>query len=69
MFCSKLDLARLNVLGEVKNSALRRGPKCRPQSTIVVGGGPAGMLAAIHCLHSVLLSGGNVRLHEKRDGK
>ena len=46
------------------NSAIVHVP---PQNIIVVGGGPAGMMTAIHCVENVLISGGNVRLFEARD--
>ena len=38
-----------------------------PQSLIIVGGGPTGLLTAVHCLESVLVSDGNLRLYESRD--
>jgi hypothetical protein len=38
-----------------------------PQSMIVVGGGPTGLLTVIHCTESVLRSGGTVKLYESRD--
>ena len=38
-----------------------------PQSLIVVGGGPTGLLTAVHCLEGVLVSDGNLRLYESRD--
>jgi hypothetical protein len=77
--CSELDKARLNVLAEVKNAASGKGKEsrsfvsrhssCLPQSVIILGGGPAGMLTAIHCTQHVLASGGEVKLYEHRDGK
>jgi hypothetical protein len=77
--CSELDKARLNVLAEVKNAGSGKGKEgrsftsrhssCLPQSVIILGGGPAGMLTAIHCTQHVLASGGEVRLYEHRDGK
>jgi hypothetical protein len=80
LHCSELDKARLNVLVEVKNSASKqargkahrasmRHPSCRPQSVIILGGGPTGMLTAIHCVQNVVSSGGEVKLYEERDGK
>jgi hypothetical protein len=75
--CSELDKARLNVLAEVKTAAnaqnsrtyASRHSSCLPQSAIILGGGPTGMLMAIHCTQHVLASGGEVRLYEDRDGK
>jgi hypothetical protein len=75
--CSELDKARLNVLAEVKTAAsvqssrayASRHSSCLPQSTIILGGGPTGMLTAIHCTQHVLASGGEVKLYEHRDGK
>lgn len=29
--------------------------------------GPTGLLGAIHCLHNVILSGGEVKIYEARD--
>jgi hypothetical protein len=65
--CSELDKARLNVLAEVKNAGSGKGKErrsfasrhssCLPQSVIILGGGPAGMLTAIHCTQHVLASG------------
>ena len=40
--------------------------KIQPQSMIVVGGGPTGLLTVIHCIESVLLSGGSLKLFESR---
>jgi hypothetical protein len=76
--CSALDQARLNVLQEVKNSVnspkksakyatSRIVPECRPQNVTVLGGGPTGLLMAIHCTQNVILSGGQVKLYEGRD--
>jgi hypothetical protein len=75
--CSELDKARLNVLAEVKTAAsvhssrayASRHSSCLPQSVIILGGGPTGMLTAIHCTQHVLASGGEVKLYEHRDGK
>lgn len=41
--------------------------KVPPQSVIVVGGGPAGLMAVIHCTESVLVTGGEMKLYEARD--
>jgi hypothetical protein len=38
-----------------------------PQNMLVTGGGPTGLLTAVHCLENVLLTGGNLRLYESRD--
>jgi hypothetical protein len=76
--CPALDQARLNVLTEVKNSMenlknsrlleqSRLVPGCRPQNVMVLGGGPTGLLASIHCTQNVLLTGGTVKLYEGRD--
>ncbi len=47
-------LARLRIL------------KAPPQSMVVIGGGPIGLITAIHCTENVLLSGGVMQLHEAR---
>lgn len=39
----------------------------RPQNVIVIGGGPTGLMTAIHCLQNCLMSGGTVTLYESRD--
>lgn len=41
--------------------------KIQPQSMIVVGGGPTGLMTVIHCTESVLRSGGSMKLYESRD--
>jgi len=38
-----------------------------PQSMIVIGGGPTGLVTTIHNLENVLTSGGTMRLYEARD--
>ena len=38
-----------------------------PQSMIVIGGGPTGLLTTLHCLENVLLSDGVMRIYESRD--
>lgn len=38
-----------------------------PQSMIVIGGGPTGLLTALHALEYVLISGGEMKLLEARD--
>jgi hypothetical protein len=45
-------------------SDIRRVP---PQSIIMVGGGPTGLMTTIHCTENVLLSGGEMKLFEARD--
>jgi len=76
--CSALDQARLNVLGEIKSSVerMRKSTKfaasrlvaeCKPQNVTVLGGGPTGLLSAIHCIQNVILTGGEVKLYEGRD--
>ena len=41
--------------------------RCPPQSMIVVGGGPTGLITTLHCTESVLLSDGKMKLLESRD--
>jgi hypothetical protein len=41
--------------------------KIPPQSTIVIGGGPTGLMTTIHCTETVLVSGGVMKLYEARD--
>ena len=36
---------------------------CPPQSMLVVGGGPTGLVMTLHCLENVLRSEGKMRLH------
>jgi hypothetical protein len=43
---------------------IRRVP---PQSIIMVGGGPTGLMSMIHCTENVLQSGGEMKLFEARD--
>jgi 2-polyprenyl-6-methoxyphenol hydroxylase-like FAD-dependent oxidoreductase len=38
-----------------------------PQNCIIVGGGPTGLLTAIHCAENCLASGGALKLYEARD--
>ena len=38
-----------------------------PQSIMVIGGGPGGLMTTIHCTESVLASGGVMKLFEARD--
>ena len=41
--------------------------KIPPQSIIVIGGGPTGLMTTIHCTENVLVSGGVMKLYEARD--
>jgi hypothetical protein len=41
--------------------------KVPPQSMMVIGGGPTGLMTGIHCLENVLASGGVMKLYEARD--
>ena len=41
--------------------------KAPPQSLLVIGGGPTGLMTAIHCTENVLASGGEIKLYEARD--
>jgi hypothetical protein len=52
---------------EWKTLARTKIVRVPPQSIIVVGGGPAGLTAVIHCTEAVLMSGGVMKLHEARD--
>jgi hypothetical protein len=38
-----------------------------PQSVLVVGGGPTGLITTIHCTEACLASGGTMKLQEARD--
>jgi hypothetical protein len=38
-----------------------------PQSVLVVGGGPAGLITTIHCAEACLATGGLMKLQEARD--
>jgi hypothetical protein len=49
------------------NARGRKNVTCPPQNLIVIGGGPTGLLTALHCLENVLLSQGGVTLFESRD--
>jgi len=75
--CPALDQARLNVLGEIRTSveemkasakyeASRLIRECKPQNVTVLGGGPTGLLAGLHCVQNVILTGGVVRVFEVR---
>jgi len=65
----QIDDARRNILSEVKLSGQRRKKgNTKPQNVLIVGGGPSGMMCAILALHNVLLSGGELSIHQKRDG-
>jgi hypothetical protein len=69
MACEVLDNARLNILSEVQRvgrSALHQ-QKVEPQNIIVVGAGPGGMMACLHCTENCLASGGVMKLFEARD--
>lgn len=68
MACEVLDNARLNMLAEVQ----RLGPglsksTVEPQNIVVIGGGPGGMMACLHCTENCLASGGTMKLYEARD--
>jgi hypothetical protein len=41
--------------------------KIPPQSVIVIGGGPTGLMTTIQCTENVLVSGGVMKLYEARD--
>jgi hypothetical protein len=66
MACEVLDNARLHILGEIQRLG-RRHSKIAPQNIIVIGGGPAGMMAFLHCTENCLASGGVMKLFEARD--
>jgi len=112
MTCDSLDLARLNILSELKRSKPMevcisnlqaaetyyvedetaafvpfsmhsnghpieksvdelRGRKILrilPQSVLVVGGGPTGLMTTIHCAEACIANGGRMKLYEARDG-
>jgi len=38
-----------------------------PQNVLVCGGGPCGLMTAIHCTENCLASGGVMKLYEARD--
>jgi hypothetical protein len=42
-----------------------RYPQLFPLALLALG--PTGLLGAIHCLHNVILSGGEVKVYEKRE--
>lgn len=46
---------------------LRKNVIVPPQTMIVIGGGPTGLLTALHCLENVLRSDGRMTLYESRD--
>lgn len=52
---------------EWKRLARTKIVKVPPQSSIVVGGGPTGLMTVIHCTEAVLMSGGEMKLYEARD--
>ncbi|CAB9528137.1 expressed unknown protein [Seminavis robusta] len=51
-------------LAELARQTIVRLP---PQNMTIIGGGPTGLMTAIHCAENVLLSGGTVQLYEARD--
>ncbi|CAJ1945589.1 unnamed protein product [Cylindrotheca closterium] len=59
--------ARRNILSEVKLSGERKRRTEKPQNVLIVGGGPSGMMCAIHTVHNVLLSGGQLSVHQSRN--
>jgi hypothetical protein len=67
LHCEVLDNARLNVMAEVRSSS-GANEGCKPQSALIIGGGPTGLLCAIHSCQSILSTGGSVTVYEKRDG-
>jgi hypothetical protein len=52
---------------EWKRLARTKIVKVPPQSSIVVGGGPTGLMTAVHCTEAVLQSCGEMKLYEARD--
>ena len=73
MTCEELDNARLTLLSEIQQSSRlnrKMNPKkdiVEPQNITVVGGGPGGMMACLHCIENCLASGGEMKLFEARD--
>jgi hypothetical protein len=71
MTCEELDNARLTFLSEIQRSSRQKMPHrsnaVEPQNIIVVGGGPGGMMACLHCIENCLASGGEMKLFEARD--
>ena len=66
----EIDNSRRIVLSEFLNrpdETVYSIKKCRPQNLIVIGGGPTGLITAIHSIQSCLMSGGFVTLYESRD--
>ena len=65
-----IDNSRRTVLSEFQrkqDETIVSIAKCPPQNLIVIGGGPAGLITAIHSIQSVLMSGGMVSLYESRN--
>jgi len=52
---------------EWSNLARTKIVKVPPQSIVVVGGGPTGLMTVVHCTESVLISDGVMKLYEARD--
>lgn len=66
----ELDSSRRMVLSEFLHrpeETVYSVKACRPQNLIVIGGGPTGLITAIHSIQSCLMSGGFVTLYESRD--
>lgn len=64
-----IDNSRRTVLCEFLSKQDETVPptnKCPPQNLIIIGGGPAGLITAIHSIQSSLMSGGKVSLYESR---
>jgi len=55
-------------MADVQRTYADGNKKCLAHSVLVVGGGPTGLLTAIHSCQSILVTGGTVTVYEKRDG-
>jgi hypothetical protein len=58
------SMSRHHFSGAVDAPVIVRTP---PQSMMVIGGGPTGLLTVIHCLENVLQTNGSMQLQESRD--
>jgi hypothetical protein len=65
--CRVLDAAKLDALAASREAALSNPATLKPENLLVAGGGPTGMLLAVHAATGIIATGGMVQLFEKRN--